>query len=179
MNNRWCNPGHVSVKMVLCCRDLELLAVSLQPYYLPREFSHVITVCVYILPSAHAATACGKIHTVTARLQTQHPEAFFLISGDFNHATLESTHAAFFQFVNCPTRKKRTIDLLYANVRDAYRAIPLSPLGKSDHNLIYLQPQYSPLVKRQCVTTRSFRRWTPEAEDALRDCFETTDWSAL
>lgn len=29
------------------------------------------------------------------------------------------------------------------------------------------------------TTTRSFRRWTPEAEDALRDCFETTDWSVL
>lgn len=43
VNNRWCNPGHVSVKTASCCRDLELLAVSLRPYYLPREFSHVIT----------------------------------------------------------------------------------------------------------------------------------------
>ncbi|KAI3355793.1 hypothetical protein L3Q82_004360 [Scortum barcoo] len=30
VNNRWCNPGHISVKTVSCCRDLELLAVSLQ-----------------------------------------------------------------------------------------------------------------------------------------------------
>ena len=81
--------------------------------------------------------------------------------------------------MNCPTRNNRTIDLLYANVRDAYRVTPLPPLGKSDHNLIYLQPQYTPLVQRQSVTTRSFRRWSPEAEDALRDCFQTTDWSVL
>lgn len=179
VNNRYCNPGHVSVKVSVCRPDLELLAVSLRPYYLPREFSHVICVCVYIPPRADATAACEKIHTVTARLQTQNPEAFIIISGDFNHATLDSTLAAFHQFVNCPTRSNRTIDLLYANVRDAYRATPLPPLGKSDHNLVYLQPQYTPLVQRQPVTTRSIRRWTPEKEDALRDCYDTTDWDVL
>lgn len=52
-----CNPGHVSVKVIVCCRDLELLAITL-PYYLPREFSHVIVLCVYVPLSADAATAC-------------------------------------------------------------------------------------------------------------------------
>ncbi|KAI4877848.1 hypothetical protein NFI96_007782 [Prochilodus magdalenae] len=81
--------------------------------------------------------------------------------------------------VDCPTRKIRTIDLLYANVRDAYRATPLPPLGKSDHNLVFLQPQYKPLVLRQPTTTRSFRVWSPEAEEALKDCYNTSDWSVL
>ena len=179
INNCWCNPGHVTVKKVLCCRDLELLAVSLRPYYLPREFSHVIALCVYIPPSADAATACEKIHTVTARLQTQHPEALVIISGDFNHASLDSTLAAFHQAVDCPTRNNRTIDLLYINVRDAYRSTPFPPLGKSDHNLVHLQSQYTPLVQRQSTTTRSIRKWSPGVEDALRDCFETTDWDVL
>ncbi|KAI3356408.1 hypothetical protein L3Q82_017216 [Scortum barcoo] len=171
--------GHISVKTVSCCRDLELLAVSLRPYYLPREFSHVITVCVYIPPRADAATSCEKIHSVTARLQTQHPEAFMIISGDFNHATLDSTLAVFNQVVDCPTRNNRTIDLLYVNVRDAYRSTPLPPLGKSDHNLVHLQPLYTPLVQKQPVTTRSVRRWSPEKESALRDCFNTTVWDVL
>uniref|UniRef100_A0A665T724 Reverse transcriptase domain-containing protein n=1 Tax=Echeneis naucrates TaxID=173247 RepID=A0A665T724_ECHNA len=179
INHRWCSPGHVTVKEVLCCPDLELLAVSLRPYYIPREFSHVIALCVYIPPSADAAVACEKIHTVTARLQTQHPEAFIIISGDFNHATLDSTLAAFYQAVDCPTRNNKTIDLLYTNVRDAYRATPLPPLGKSDHNLVHLQPQYTPLVQRQSNTTRSIRKWSSEVEDALRDCFEATDWDVL
>lgn len=39
INNRWCNPGHVSIKVVLCSPNLELLAVSMRPNYLPREFS--------------------------------------------------------------------------------------------------------------------------------------------
>ncbi|KAI4901610.1 hypothetical protein NFI96_007589 [Prochilodus magdalenae] len=42
VNIRWCNPGHVTVKERICCRDIELLAVSLRPYYMPRELSHTI-----------------------------------------------------------------------------------------------------------------------------------------
>ena len=52
INTRWCNPGHVNVKEVICCRDIELLAVSLRPYYMPPELSHAIVVCVYIPPRA-------------------------------------------------------------------------------------------------------------------------------
>lgn len=44
---------------------------------------------------------------------------------------------------------------------------------------IQFPPTYIPLVKRQTVTTRQVRRWDPEAEDTLRDCFATTDWSVL
>ncbi|TWW56008.1 hypothetical protein D4764_09G0010580 [Takifugu flavidus] len=178
-NNRWCNPGHVSVKAVLCCPNLELLAVSMRPYYLPREFSHVIALCVYIAPTANGATACEKIHSVAARLQTKHPEDLLIISGDFNHVTLDSTLAALHQVIDCPTRNNRTIDLLYTNVKEAYRVIALPPLGKSDHNLVYVQPQYTPLVQRQAASTRSIRRWTPAAEEALKDCFNITDWDVL
>ncbi|TWW77451.1 hypothetical protein D4764_12G0008410 [Takifugu flavidus] len=178
-NNRWCNPGHVSVKAVLCCPNLELLAVSMRPYYLPREFSHVIALCVYIAPTANGATACEKIHSVAARLQTKHPEALLIISGDFNHVTLDSTLAALHQVIDCPTRNNRTIDLLYTNIKEVYGVIALPPLGKSDHNLVYVQPQYTPLVQRQAASTGSIRRWTPEAEEALKDCFNITDWDVL
>ena len=146
------------------------------PYYLLREFSHVISLCVYIPPGADATTACEKIHTVTAKLQTQHSEAFIIISGDFNHFTLDSTLAAFHQVVDCPTRNNRTIDLLYTNIKEAYRVTTLPLLDKSDHDLVYIQPQYNPLVQRQSVATRSIRRRTPEVEEALRGCYDTTDW---
>ena len=39
------------------------------------------------------------IHSVTSSLQTQHPQALFLISGDFNHASLSSTLPTFIQSV--------------------------------------------------------------------------------
>ena len=52
--NKWCHPSHVTVKERVCSPDIELLAVSLRPYYLPREFSHVIIVVVYIPQTANA-----------------------------------------------------------------------------------------------------------------------------
>lgn len=32
VNIRRCNPGHVDIKISTCCRDIELLAISLHPY---------------------------------------------------------------------------------------------------------------------------------------------------
>lgn len=71
----------------------------------------------------------------------------------------------------------RTIDLLSVNVWDAHRETLLAPLGKSDHNLVHLQPLYTPLV--QLLTTRSVRRWSAEKESAQRNCFNTTLWDVL
>ena len=33
VNNRWCNPGHATVKHRFCSLEIELLAVSFRPYY--------------------------------------------------------------------------------------------------------------------------------------------------
>ena len=116
------------MKERVCSSDIELLAVSLQPYNLTRKFSHVIILVVCIPPSANAALTTDIIHTVVARLQTQHPDAFIAISGDFNHATLAATLPTFKQFVDCPTRENKTPDLMYANVKEAYSSTALPPL---------------------------------------------------
>uniref|UniRef100_A0A8C6M681 Reverse transcriptase domain-containing protein n=1 Tax=Nothobranchius furzeri TaxID=105023 RepID=A0A8C6M681_NOTFU len=179
VNDRWCNSGHLSIKERLCCKDIELLAVSMRPYYLPREFTHVIVIAVYVPPSAGTEAACEVLHTVTSRLQTQHPQALFLISGDFNHISLSSTLPTFTQYVTCHTRDNKTLDLLYANTKEAYSSSPLPPLGGSDHNLVHLQPVYKPLVRREPVVKRTVRRWSAGTEGALRDCFRSTVWDNL
>ena len=176
VNDRWCNSRHITIKVQHCCRDIELLAVTVKPYYLPREFSHAIVVAVYIPPSANADAACDVISTAVHRLQTQSPQALILISGDFNHAALSSTLPKFTQYVKCATRDNKTLDLFYANTKEAYNSSPLPPLGKADHNLVHLLPVYKPLVNRQPAVSRMVKRWTDEAEEALRDCFETTVW---
>ncbi|KAK0139729.1 hypothetical protein N1851_023362 [Merluccius polli] len=179
VNNRWCNPAHITIKERICDPNMELCAVGLRPYYLPREFSQVIMVAVYVPPSANPTSAIDAIHSAIAQLQTQHPSAFIAISGDFNHITMDTTLPTFTQYVSCPTREERTIDLLYANAKEAYSSSPLPPLGRSDHNLIHLEPCYVPVVKSQPVTTKTVRRWSEEAYETLRGCFEVTDWQAL
>ncbi|XP_070776873.1 MAX dimerization protein MGA a [Enoplosus armatus] len=114
VNDRWCNSGHITIKEQLCSKDIELLAVSMRPYYLRREF----TIAAYIPPSADAA--CDILHSVTGRLQTQHPHALLLISEDFNHASPSSTLPTFTQYVTCRTRDNKMLDLFYANTKEAY-----------------------------------------------------------
>ncbi|KAF7644468.1 hypothetical protein LDENG_00221520 [Lucifuga dentata] len=179
VNERWCHPGHISEKQQHCTKDIELLAVSIRPYYLPREFSHVVAITAYIPPLANAAAACECIHTVVSQLQTLHPQSLILISGDFSHVSLSATLSTFPQYVGCHTRDNKTLDLLYANTKDAYSSSSLPPLGCSDHNLVHLVPAYTSMVSKQPPTKRVVREWSEESSEALRDCFETTDWEVL
>ncbi|KAM7404158.1 hypothetical protein PAMA_004542 [Pampus argenteus] len=71
VSERWCNPGHVNLKERLCTPDIELLAVGMRQYYLPREFTSTIVMAVYIPPSADAAVACDVISSAAAKLQTE------------------------------------------------------------------------------------------------------------
>lgn len=91
VNQRWCNPGHLTTKSITFSSNLELLAVSIRPYSIPREFSLVIVVCVYFPPRAEAEAAWGSIYNIITALQTQHLKAPIIVSSDFNHVTLDST----------------------------------------------------------------------------------------
>ncbi|CAB1445414.1 unnamed protein product [Pleuronectes platessa] len=42
-----------------------------------------------------------------------------------------------------------------------------------------IQEQYKPKVQRQPTTTRSFRNWSPDSEEAVSDCFVSTEWNVL
>ena len=49
------------------------------------------------------------------------------ITGDFNHASVDKTLNNFPQYVDCPTRDNKTLDLLYANAMDACDTTALLP----------------------------------------------------
>lgn len=67
------------------------------PNYLPREFLGAIIVAVYIPPSALLEETGDIIHTITARLRTQHPNAFLGISVDLLSSTLPTMYQFFDQ----------------------------------------------------------------------------------
>ena len=107
-NQRWVNPRNVTVKEGICCPDIELLSVGFHAFYAPREFPYTVVIVVYIPPRAAPTTACDVIHDAVARIQTQHPETFIAITGDFNHVSLSSCLTGFVQYVDCPTREEKT-----------------------------------------------------------------------
>lgn len=176
INSRWCHSGHATVKQQICTPNIELL-VSLRVYYLPREFSHVLAVTVYIPPSA--VPSHDVIHSSIAELQTVHPSAFILVNRDFNNVNVPRTLTDFKQYVTCSTRQSKTLDMLFANVKDAYRSTAPSPLGGSDHNLVRLVPTYMLAIKRLPTATSTVPQRSVEVEEELRECFRTTDWEML
>lgn len=72
VNNGWCHLNHVLIKEQICNGDIELLAVSLRPFNVSREFTVVIVVVVYIPPLANVEVACDVIHTAIVRLQEKY-----------------------------------------------------------------------------------------------------------
>ncbi|GFR58184.1 hypothetical protein ElyMa_005354600 [Elysia marginata] len=156
--------------------DYELLALSLPPHYLPREFPKINLIVIYILPDANKQHASKQIADVTNYLLDKSPDSVVLITRDFNHQTLEHDLPTFHQYIDCPTRGDATLDVCYGNIAEAYKCRLLPQLGKSDHNMIHLMPKYRPLLKREKPRKKEVNTWSEDCGKKLRSCFECPDW---
>ena len=117
----------------LCTPEIELLSVSLCPFYLPRKFPHFFSTFVYILPSANPARATELISRHINKLDSVSLDVPKFVLGGFNHCRVNSILKSFHQYVTCPTPRKRTIDLCYSSVPAAY-SIVLTPTCSADNN---------------------------------------------
>lgn len=177
VNNSWCSA--VLVREKLCTTDIELLAVSLRPYYLPREFPQLFIILVYIHPRANASKAIEHLTSTLHKLDHLSPDSPKFILGDFNHCSPEKSLKGFQQYITCSTRQGKTLDKCYGTVPDAYKALPLPPLGTADHHTILLAPAYTPVIRRTKKVTKNIKQWTAESILTLQGCFEATDWDSL
>ena len=66
--------------------------ISCSPPYLPREFSSVFFLAVYIPPQSEAGTktALNELCSAISKQENAYPEAAFLVAGDFNAGKLKS-----------------------------------------------------------------------------------------
>jgi hypothetical protein len=119
-----------------------------------------IVTAVYIPPQADTSTALKELHWTLCKLETTYPEATFIIAGDFNKANLRKTLPKFYQHIDCSTHLGTTLDHCYSPFRDAYKAIPHPPFGKSDHDSILLLPSYRQKLKQEVPVLSSTQRWS-------------------
>ena len=91
-----------------CYPEVEYIMISCRPHYLQREYTSVFFVTVNIPPQSEVGT----------KIALNEPN--------------------FYQHVKCASKGERTLDHLYSTHRDAYKALPRTPFGKSDHNSILL-----------------------------------------
>ena len=131
------------------------MTVKCRPHYLPCEFTAVFVVAVYIQPDAKANEALKELPNNISSLQHKPPETFYVVTGDFNHVNLTDTLPKFHQHATIPTRGNNTLDRVYTNKRDAYKAFPHPHLGFSNHISIMLVPAYRPLLRHHTPAQRT------------------------
>ena len=110
---------------------------------------------------------------------SSHPDAAVIVLGDFNHTNLSSELPSYHQQVTCPSRGNNTLDHCYTTFKQAYRAFPRAPLGKSDHAMLLLIPTYKQKLKSIKPTLKSVRSWSTDAVERLKDCLACTNWDVF
>ena len=178
INNKWCHPNNITVKCVHSDDNIELLVISLRPFYLPREFTKITVFTTYIPPSADKKAATDILQHAIDTQQSASPDSVIIVTGDFNHCA-DVSLVGFEQFVKCVTRGDSIIDLFYCNIKNSYKCINKAPLGASDHNMLLLCPIYKPVVRSVKPVKKCVRVWNERACEELRGCFECTDWGVF
>ncbi len=155
INNSWCNERNIHSIKSVCSPDLEFHTLLCRPFWLPREFTAIIITAVYIPPQANTDQALKELYRNISEQETAHPDAVFVITGDFNKANFRTIAPKYFQHVTINTRGDRILDHCYTSFRDAYTSLPRPPFGKSDHSSVLLLPAYRQKLKCEAPALRT------------------------
>ncbi len=110
INNLWCDERNIHSIKSFCSPDLEFHMLLCQPFWLPRDFTAIIITAVYIPPQANTDQALKELYRNISEQETAHPDAAFIITGDFNKANFRTIAPKYFQHVTINTRGDRTLD---------------------------------------------------------------------
>ena len=105
-------------------------------------------------------------------------QAMFML-GDFTVHVITGLLPNLPQNVTCLTQFNKTIDLCFSNISDAFQSLCRPPLGRSDHNVAHLVPEYRQKLKRETPGAHRVRLWVRDSSKALKGCFEVTDWQVF
>lgn len=123
------NVCSIDNKLDYCSPLVEFVTVKCRPFYLPWEFTAVIIMGVYILPSANATNVLAELYGPISELQSTRPDGLFTVGSNFNHANLKNKKILpkFYQYVDCNQRRQHTRLCLLKHPR-CPRCTP-TPLG--------------------------------------------------
>lgn len=119
VSNNWCK--QYTIRETICDPDLEVLCLSMRPFYLPREFGNIIFCAAYIPPIGNAIKAANRVAECVHTQLQRTPGAPIFVLGDFNQCKLELVLPGFYQYVKCGTRKDRVLDKCFGNINNACR----------------------------------------------------------
>ncbi len=124
INNSWCDERNLHSIKSLCSPDLEFHTLLCRPFWLPREFTAIIITAVYIPPQANTDQALKELYGNMSEQETAHPDAAFVVTGDFNKANFRTIAPKYIQHITINTRGNCVLDHCYTPFRDAYKSLP-------------------------------------------------------
>jgi hypothetical protein len=103
----------------------------------------------------------NKLYTAISKEENAHPEVALLVAGDFNAGKLVQPEG------------KKTLDHFYSTHRDAYKALPRHPFGKSDHNSTLLIPDYKQKLKQEApASSDGIEEYTTSVTVFINKCID-------
>ncbi len=176
INNSWCDERNLHSIKSFCSLDLEFHMLLCQPFWLPREFTAIIITAAYIPSQANTDQALKELYGNMSEQKTMHPDAAFVVTGDFNKANFRTIAPKYFQHITINTRGDCVLDHCYSPFLDAYKSLPNPPFGKSDHSSVLLLPAYRQKLKREAPALRTIQCWSDQSDAILQNCFDHVDW---
>jgi len=176
INNSWCDERNLHSIKSFCSPDLEFHLLLCRPFWLPREFTAITITAVYIPPQANTDQALKELYGNISEQGTTHPDAAFVVTGDFNKANFRTIAPKYFQHITINTRGDSVLDHYYSAFRDTYKSLHRPPFGKSDHSSVLLLPAYRKKLKLMAPTLRTIQCWSDQSDAILQDYFDQMDW---
>ncbi len=90
INNLWCDERNIHSIKSFCSPDLEFHTLLCRPFCLPRDFTAIIITAVYIPPQANTDQALKELYRNISEQESAHPDAAFVVTGDFNKANFRT-----------------------------------------------------------------------------------------
>ncbi len=90
INNFWRDERNLHPMKSFCSPDLELHMLLYRPFWLPREFTAIII-------------TADELYGNISEQETVHPDAAFVVTGDFNKANFRTIAPKYFQHITINT----------------------------------------------------------------------------
>ena len=149
--------------------DVESLWVLVRDKCMPRQYSQILIVVVYVPPNACDYTTINHIVAGVDDTLRKHPHPGVMLIGDFNQ--LNDTHLRNYplrQVVRRPTRGRAVLDKIFTNMSTLYcEPVVLAPTSHSDHNTVLFEPASSFKFEKGKMVSLVTRANSLRDEDSL------------